>query len=201
MKFFFSIIGIISLLIITNCGKSKSCCVIKLPPITFTSERTSLEKQILGSYKEIRRDVWIISSAKTVTGLSSIQSTNTNISNKDLQLRKRVISAVQTIEYNKDDVLKYKKFHYIGENRNGFLEYISNHTIDNNPEKKQDILNMINEVNDARLVLMLEVINRNENLTINDLDKIKATFGEMNINNAKKGEMIESATGEWIIKQ
>ncbi len=192
---------LLPILIFYGCGKSRSCCVINLPPVTITSERTSLENQILGSYKEIRRDVWIVSSAKTVEGVSITSTSNTNILNKDLLINKKVIDAVQTLEFDKELVNKYKKYGYIGENNRGFLSYIINDKVENDFVLKEEILNLVKEVNQARLILMLEIINKNDNLTINDLEKVEESTAKLNRESAKKGEWIQLDSGEWILKE
>ncbi len=192
---------LLPILIFYRCGKSRSCCVINLPPVTITSERTSLENQILGSYKEIRRDVWIVSSAKTVEGVSITSTSNTNILNKDLLINKKVIDAVQTLEFDKELVNKYKKYGYIGENNRGFLSYIINDKVENDFVLKEEILNLVKEVNQARLILMLEIINKNDNLTINDLEKVEESTAKLNRESAKKGEWIQLDSGEWILKE
>ncbi len=202
-KFIYLIIFIsysIILLLLTSCGKSINCCIIKLPPLTFTSERTSLEKQILGTYKEIRDDVWIVSSAQTVEGLKISSTTNTNRA-QELNIDFKVIKALETIEYDKEKVISYKTNLLIGENNEGFLSYRENSIIEKNPEMKKKLLEILSEVNDARLVLMLEVINRNPNFTLDDLPSVKQTFRELNQQETRPGEWIQLKNNEWIKKK
>ncbi|MDD5066987.1 MAG: DUF1318 domain-containing protein [bacterium] len=184
----------------SGCGKGINCCVIKTPAITFTSERTSLESQILGTYKEIRQDVWIVSSSQTVEGLKITPSTNTNI-NREISIDFKVVKAMETIEYNDDSVKQYKTRSLVGENNNGFLSYRPDPSIENSPELKKKLTGILSEVNESRLILMLEVINRNEELTTDDLDKVKKTFAEMNQKNALKGEWVQLEDDEWIKKE
>ncbi len=204
MKFILKNIFLIFLLLsskmfLTNCGKQINCCVIKLPPVTFTSERTSLESQILGTYQEIREDVWLVSSSQTVEGLKISSTTNTNMLKSDIDYK--IIKALETIEYNKNLIKQYKNKGFIGENNEGLLSYISSQIIEYNPKEKEKLFETINEVNNSRLVLMLEVINKNENLTLDDLNKVKKTFASLNIKNARKGEWIQDDEGNWQRKQ
>lgn len=190
-------------LTLTHCGRGINCCVIKMPPITFTSERTSLENQILGTYREIREDVWIISSAQTVEGLkvSSLSNTNAHAQASRASVDFRVIRALETVQYNEERIRGFLAKNLAGENNQGFLSYREESSVENNPEEKKKLLETLGEVNDARLVLMLEVINRNKKLTVDDLDKVKKTFAEMNQKSALQGEWIQLESDEWIKKQ
>jgi len=77
---------------------TQQCCFIQAPPVNITSERTSLEKQILDTYQEIREDVWIISSAQTIEGMEIKTSTNTNNVLNKQSINTKVLKALQTIE-------------------------------------------------------------------------------------------------------
>ena len=180
----------------TSCGKAINCCIIQPPPINVTSERTSLENQIMGTYREIREDVWLVSSSQTVEGLKISTSTNTNIK-QEFSVDYKVIKALETIEYDKEIIKEYKTKRYIGENNQGLLEYIENNTMESHPAEKQKLFENKNEVNDARQVLMLEVINKNENLTIDDFDQVKKTFADMYRKQALKNEWIQDSEGKW----
>ncbi|MBN1899163.1 MAG: DUF1318 domain-containing protein [Spirochaetes bacterium] len=173
--------------------------MIQIPPITFTSERTSLENQIIGTYKQIREDVWIVSSAQTIEGLKVSSSTNTNI--RQMQFQSKVLDAMNTQEYNREEILQYKKKGYIGENNKGFLSYLEHSSIEKNDKEKKRLLQIIAEENDARLILMLEVINKNENLSMDDLDDVQKTFAGMNREGLKKGESYQTEDGDWIKKK
>lgn len=187
-------------LLFSGCSRPQvSCCIIQLPPITLTSERTSLENQILGTYAEIREDVWLVSSSQAVEGLKITSTTNTNV--KVINVNFKVIKALETIEYDQDKITNYKARGYLGENNEGFLSYMKNSVIEDNPEMKLKLLEIMNEVNDARTVLMLEVINRNANLSMDDLPEVKKTTAKINQNNALKGEWIQNQDGEWIKKE
>ncbi len=185
--------------LLQNCVRIKSCCMISIPPITITSERTSLENQILGTYKQIREDVWLVSSAQTVEGLKMMYSTNTN--NLQSQFSRKVLDAINTQEYNKEEIKKLKKMGIIGENNKGFISYIANPEIEKNEKEKKRILQIISEENDARLILMLEVINRNEDLTVDDLDNVMKSFAKMYRDELEEGEYYQLPTGEWIRKK
>ena len=185
-----------SLIFLTGCGRGPGCCVIKLPPVTFPSERTSLENQILGTYQEIKEDVWLVSSSQTVEGLKISRTAKTN-NGKQQGIDYKVIKALETIEYNKEPVKLYKENGTVGENNEGLLSYIKNTYIENDPKEKEKVTEVVNEVNDARLVLMLEVINKNEELTIDDIEKVKKTFAGINSKNARPGEWVQNENGDW----
>ena len=188
------------LLLCNNCGKQISCCIIEVPPLAFTPERTSLENQILGTYQEIREDVWLVSSSQTVEGLNISSSTNTNLK-QELSIDYKIIKALETLEYNKTEIKKFKSKGYLGEKNMGLLGYIENSYMESNPIEKQKMYEIMDEVNDSRQVLMLEIINKNENLTLDDLDKVKKTLGDKYKKESKKDEWIQNEEGEWEKKK
>ena len=185
---------------LTSCGKAINCCIIQPPAINVTSERTSLENQIMGTYQEIREDVWLVSSSQTVEGLNISASTNTNIK-QEFDIDYKVIKSLETIEYNKELIEKYKAKGFIGENNQGLLDYIENRIMEENPVEKQKLFENKDEVNDARQVLMQEVINKNENLTLDDFDQVKKTFADMYRKRALKNEWIQDDEGNWSKKK
>ncbi len=56
------------------------------------------------------------------------------------------------------------------------------------------------EVNRAREVVILQVVEINENLTKEDLPKIRKVFGKLNRENALPGEKVQAEDGSWMIK-
>ena len=42
-----------------------SSCAVKAPEVRITGEKTALEKQILGTYAQIKEDVWMVASVRS----------------------------------------------------------------------------------------------------------------------------------------
>jgi len=177
-----------------NCSRS-SCCIITVPPITFTSERTALENQIIGDYKRIRNDIWLKASAQAIEGMELKEE-----SSKEVPFSQKLLSAYKTQEYNKNEIELLKSKGIIGENNEGFIEYLTNAELEKNPKEKERILKIISEENDARLIFMLEVIKKNKNLTIEDLPAVKKSFAKFYIEQLKEGEYYQTDEGRWLKK-
>ena len=66
--------------------------------------------------------------------------------------------------------------------------------------KTEEFKSMVQNVNDARQVIMQRVIDMNENLSEKDLPEIQRVFGKLNAENALAGEMIQNRDGKWLKK-
>ncbi len=86
-------------------------CAVHTPEVTFTSERTALEKQILGSYRMIEEDTWELSSVRGAGRDSRSISAD----------RLEAIEAVAGRLFNADDIEDFKRDEVIGENASGSL--------------------------------------------------------------------------------
>jgi len=59
---------------------------------------------------------------------------------------------------------------------------------------------VVQVVNRARDAVILQVVEINENLTKEDLSKIRKVFGKLNRENALPGEKVQGEDGSWMIK-
>ena len=65
--------AVISLSLYAGCSSGPSCITVVPPTINLTGEKTVIERQIVGDYRELEKDAWSISSVKTTTGKSASQ--------------------------------------------------------------------------------------------------------------------------------
>ena len=60
---------------------------------------------------------------------------------------------------------------------------------------------VVEQINQAREIIMQRVIHLNEGFTKTDLPKIRRVFGKLNAENALSGEKIQTDDGTWIKKK
>src|SRR5574341_1569255 len=84
-----------------------AACSVHAPEMKFTGEKTALEIQILGAYKQVQEDVWMVASVRAANPDSQI-----TISDE----KRAVLTAMQNQEFNKDDVAEFKRDGAVGEN-------------------------------------------------------------------------------------
>lgn len=168
-----------------------SGCSIKAPEVRVTGEKTALEREVIGTYHQMREDTWMIASTR-----STNEDTAVNVS----QEKKQVLEALREQEYNKDDIDEFKQKGYVGENNLGFLDIRPSEALDSDPKMKQLVQEIVSEENQDREIIMERVIELNESLKKAVREDVLVIFARMNQENALPGTWIQQPDGEWIKK-
>ena len=169
-----------------------SNCAVKAPEVRITGEKTALEKQILGTYARIEEDVWMVASVR-----SSEAGEKVVISEE----KKQVLEAMQSREFNKDDIDEFKKDGCVGENNQGLLELRLCAKLEKDPEYKALVQRIVEEDNRDRKIIMKRVIEVNENIQAEGEAEVAAVFAKMNRDNARPGEWIQLPDSKWTKKK
>jgi hypothetical protein len=120
----------------------KSCISVDIPPITLTSEKTAIEKQILGEKTEISPDGWLIISPNYVANFEPQSAI-------EPELKKNLF----TLSLYKDAVEYYIIREYIGIDEKGNLLVV--------PEK----LRNFNDYKHIRVAKeLIDIMNQNKNI-------------------------------------
>lgn len=180
-----------------------SGCTLAKVDVEVLSERTALENQILGTYNSLDREMMLVASVRGV-------DTQGNIKKPPVKSREKqdAIAAIQLIDFHSDDLLQFKKLGWIGENNKGLIEPFEMHKkqVPKGMEEfssrftHEEFSAIIQQVNQARLVIMQRVIDMNENLKDSDMPKVQQIFAKLNAENAGAGEKIQNDQGEWKLK-
>ncbi len=175
--------GIVSLLLLIS-------CTIKTPEVSFTSERTAIEKQILGTYRTIEEDAWMISSARST-------------SSPDITIpesRRIVLEAFANRKFNADDIEDFKKDGVTGENIEGLLTILPTSRYNEDFEYSELVNKIIVEENRDREIIMRRIVEINSAVNPMDPDAIARVFAQMNRDASPPGSMIQKEDGSWINK-
>lgn len=171
-----------------GCGK-------KLATVTVVDERTALEKQILGQFSTISKDVYLLASVRSVNDEGKLVKSEPVVGNK-----KEVISSLQRMAFNADDIKYYKSIGIIGENNKGYLEIFNDKLKMLNEKQREFLIELVKQENDDRKKIMQRVLETNINLNANDLSKVEEIYASMKRDNSEKGEIIQLPDGKWIKK-
>jgi len=176
-----------------------SSCTVNIPDIKVTGEKTALENQVLGEYKKIKEDAWMIASER---GNNVEKDSNLEIPAD----KKEIVEAIRNREFNKDDVDEFKNSGLIGENREGLVELVVE---DNELDKKlkpKDIklLNkIVSEENIDREIIMMRIYDlsfksENDNNSKNEIvSEIKLSFFKMNLNESPENTFYLNEQNKW----
>jgi uncharacterized protein YdbL (DUF1318 family) len=166
-------------------------CSIKAPEVRLTGEKTSLEKEILGTYHQMREDTWMVASTRGVAEKSSVAMSPE---------KKRSLDALRDQEFNKDDVEEFKKNGFVGETKDGRLLVRSSEELSRIPETAKLVDEIVQEENAGRQIIMERVVELNDALKRAVPEDVSAVFAKMYQENSPAGSWIQKPDGSWIKK-
>lgn len=170
-------------------------CTIIPPKISITGEKTVIERQITGDYKELEADAWVISSVKT---LSTAKNADEGIVAADEEL----ITAIKVRRFHSDAVALYKKEGAVGENAEGFLTYRATPSYEKNKASRDILASVVRNENAARLTIFkrsLYIKNKTEP-TAEEISSFGRAFAADQRANASQGDWIQNTNGNWTRK-
>jgi uncharacterized protein YdbL (DUF1318 family) len=167
-------------------------CSIHTPEMKFTGEKTALENQILGTYNQVKEDVWMVASVRAANPDSQITLS---------EEKRAVLTAIQNREFNKDDIDEFKRDGVVGENAKGYLEIRPHERLNTDSALKQLVDRIVEEENSDRKIIMQRIIDINPNIQTTDQTEVEKVFAKLNQDSAKPGEWIQMPSEEWVRKK
>ena len=171
-----------------------SCCLISPPDVHLTGEKTVVERQIVGDYRELEKDAWIISSVRT-----NIQrSKGTTIGGDEY-----ILKALKIREFHEDKIRRYKDQGAVGEKNNGFIAYIRHSKYESDKNLKNILLRVAEEENKARKIIFERTLIKSgiKEPREKDIEAFGKIFAEEQRALAIKNDFIQDKSGTWIRKR
>ncbi len=158
-------------------------------------EKTALERQVLGAYEEIGRDLASYASMRAVEPDGSlIQPREMTGSQRD------TVRAMNNRRYNRDDLDTMLAEGVVGEGRNGFLVWRTDSLPADFP-LEEDLANQVFEEDNAdRRTILERLWTTAPGATEEDREEIEFILAELNQDLAPAGSPIQSRDGEWSRK-
>ncbi len=181
-----------------------SGCTLADVKVEMLSERTALENQVLGAYNALDSQMLL---AASVRGVDS--SGNINRPPEQSREQEETIQAMQILDFHADDLDRFKRLGWVGENNQGLIEPFAMDR-DAVPEDLKEFAQrysaeefdyVIQKINESREKIMMRVIYMNEDLRESDLPEVKTIFAKINAEKARPGEKIQDRDGTWQIKK
>jgi uncharacterized protein YdbL (DUF1318 family) len=169
-----------------------TACTIHPPEMKFTGEKTALENQILGTYNQVREDVWMVASVRAANPDSQITLSDE---------KRAVLTAIQNREFNKDDVDEFRRDGAIGENAKGLLEIRPLPRLESDPSYRKLVEEILAQENRDRQIIMQRIFDINPAVQTTGLTEVEKVFAKLNRDGAKSGEWIQLPEGEWVRKK
>ncbi|MBU0520354.1 DUF1318 domain-containing protein [bacterium] len=167
-----------------------SGCTIRTPEVTFTSERTALEKQILGYYRTIEEDAMLVSivPSDTAVGLTLPDG------------RREILEAFANRKFNADDLEDFGRDGSVGENQMGLLTIFPTELYQQDSVFKALVDRIVSEENQDREIIMTRIASLHNTTDPTDSSSVRQVFASMNRDAAPKGTLIENSDGVWSRK-
>ncbi|MCP4136257.1 MAG: YdbL family protein [bacterium] len=191
-RIFFIIIISIIFYGLTGCSSAPSCLRVAPPTINLTGQKTAVERQIVGDYKELEKDAWAVSSVKSTVQKSKGGDATAG---GDPELFK----ALKVREFHKEKIREYKTEGALGETNTGYVKYMKVSKYEKNGVEKDELLTVIKNENMARKKIferVLFVTKKKEPLE-GDINAYGRLFAEEQRNIAEKSDWVQKKSGAW----
>ena len=175
-------------------------CTLAKVDVNVVSERTSLENQVLGTYNTINDDLLLVASVRGVSPSGTIAPAPQRTPEQETAVR-----ALETVSFHADDIEVFKRLGWVGEGSDGLLTSFPRTQPQAGSSDQTfaasysdgEFRQVLDEVNKAREILMLRVIQTNENFTVQDLPEIRRVFAKINQQNSPPGTKVQKDDGTW----
>ena len=162
-----------------------------------TSQRTALENQVMGTYKELDDDLILASSVRGLKTKADAPAAKVSAS------KKSALDARQNQLFNQDDIDELKQQQILGEANGGTVVLLPRHLVKGEAPASKDYAlaaQIAAEENRDRQAIWQRIIDSNEHLTARDLPNVKMTYAKMLRDNAAGGVWYQDDSGSWVQK-
>jgi hypothetical protein len=160
----------------------------------------TLEQQVLGSYERIGEEVYVLAGVRAIDPATGRPSPPPPMTQSEM----RALSARRRMEFNRDDVLRFKREGYVGEGRDGFLAVFEERLADleeAEPRRARLVRAIAEEENGDRRVVMQRIVDTTPELGggegLRTVGRILAARGR---DEAEPGMRVQLPDGRWVVK-
>ncbi len=167
-------------------------CSIHTPEVKFTGEKTALENQILGTYSQVKEDMWMVASVRAANPDSQVTLS---------EEKRAVLAAMQNREFNKDDIEEFKRDGALGENNKGLLELRPLERLQKDAAYRKLVEQIVAEENRDRQIILKRISAINPAVQSASASEVETAFAQLQRDGAKPGEWLQLPSGEWSRKK
>ncbi|MEW6526738.1 MAG: DUF1318 domain-containing protein [Spirochaetota bacterium] len=166
-----------------------SCIEIHPPAIQITGEKTALERQLVGEYREIEKDAWVT---------STVMVPSKGERRAMVTADETMLQAIKLREFNEDKIRIYKDMGIIGEMNNGYVGIVDEKKLQSMKEATV-IRTLINDENNARQIIFIKSSDSKDSKDPTAI-QFGYDFAREQQAKAKKGDWIQKEDGRWVRK-
>jgi hypothetical protein len=168
--------------------------------VTVRSARQSLRDQVLGAYDELGDEVFALAGVRSVDPLTG----NPTPPPPMTESQRLALEARRSMEFNRDDVLRFKRLGYAGESADGFLVVLDDGTKtleQENPWLLDLVREVVAEENEDRRRIANRIVETTIELQVEDgPETLQAILAEKYRQEAEPGMKVQLPDGTWVSK-
>jgi hypothetical protein len=169
--------------------------------IVVKSSRQSLREQILGTYDEVGEEVYLLAGVRSVDPLTG----KTRPAPPTTESERRALQARRSMEFNRDDLLLFKRLGFVGEGRDGLLVFFDDQKerlASGNAWLAGLVADLTAEENRDRLVIMKRIVETTPELRgEGGLQMVQQVMAEKYRSEAEPGMRVQLPDGAWVTKE
>jgi len=162
--------------------------------LRIAGEQTSLEKQVLGSYSALGRDLLAYSSVRGVEPDGSLR-----VPPPATDSQKGVAAAMRNQLYNRDDIDLLLLAEVVGEGRDGMLA-VRGAATQPIPFNSGQVNALVEEENADRAAIMERLMTTTPDVTEADRESVQWIVARLYRDSAPAGAWLQDRTGQWSRK-
>ena len=169
--------------------------------IVVRTRRQSLREQVLGTYGELEEEVYLLAGVRSVDPLTGQPKPPPKMTPS----QRRALDARRSMEFNRDDLLLFKRLGYVGEGRGGLPVFF--------PEQQEElkaespwlfrlVSEIVAEEQQDRERILERIVETTPELHGEDgLRQVKAILAENYRLEAEPGMRVQLPDGTWVTKR
>jgi len=174
---------------------SVSCANMVQVKIDVIDQRTALENQAIGTYQEMKGDLLLLASVRSIDAAGRLVPVPPIPAGK-----REAIRAMQRSEFNRDDIERFKSQGVFGEGKDGYLAFVKAPESVADPKTAGFAVNLLAEENADRKTTYARIAELNENFREGDISRVETVMAGLNRDTAKDGEWTQQDGGDWVRK-
>lgn len=172
-----------------------SCANLVQVKVDVVDQRTALENQVLGGYRDIEGDLALMASVRSIDSEGRLKPAPPVPEGKRAAIR-----AMQRSRFNQDDIERLKAAGAIGERGDGYLEFFEISTFEKDKELEKLARRMVAEENQDRRTLYERIAATGEGFEKGDAPKVGVIMAGLHRDAAGEGELVQKTSGAWVKK-
>ncbi|NQS98215.1 MAG: DUF1318 domain-containing protein [candidate division Zixibacteria bacterium] len=147
-----------------------------------------MENQIVGFFRMIEEEAWMVASLRAASLPDSIALT---------EGKRRVLQAFQRQRFNADDIADFKRSGVIGEKTDGFLEIIPSPQYEGDSAYRALVDRVTLQENEDRTLIMRRIVEMHPEIDPEDRIKVGEVYARLKQEASPSGTWIQQSDGSW----